>query len=160
MSEGELKHILEFAEGLTKPVRNCGTRWIAHTPVWVVYGAPTKDHLRNWKSTSVFLYLRVYMELLTPISQLSLSLQKEEINPGEAKDDLDVIKKLKRMKDIENETKTSTVKNFISVFRKKNFPGELKNIDDGKKERGFNLVATVIEVRVEEKNCCFLHISL
>ena len=114
----ELKHTFEFEEGRTKPVRSCGTRWMAHKLNAIrltvdkfglymehlerittdpSYKKPMqskiKGYLGAWKKSSILVHLRFYIELLTPIFHLSLSLQKEEMNPVKAIDALYVIQK-------------------------------------------------------------------
>ena len=42
------------------------------------------SYWRHIKLSSILLHLCFYIELLTPISQLSLTLQKGEINPVKA----------------------------------------------------------------------------
>ena len=119
----ELQKTFEFEEAGTKPVRSCGTRWITHklnamrllVDKFGLYmqhlenitkdksyktqmQSKVKGYLKTWKKPSTLLHLCFYIDLLTPVAQLSLALQREEINPVNAIDALDSIqKKLRRL---------------------------------------------------------------
>ena len=110
----ELKDLYEFEQGGVKPLRSCGTRWIAHNEVLIdkigLYmqhpeemgadksyksdqRAKLKGYLTQWRKTSMLLNLGFYFELLQPASCLSLALQEEELDPVRAIDALMTIKK-------------------------------------------------------------------
>ena len=101
-----------------KPLRSCGTRWIAHKTNAMrllidKFGlymqhleemaadksyksdqrAKLKGYLTQWRNTSMLLNLGFYFELLQPASCLSLALQEEELDPVRAIDALLTIKK-------------------------------------------------------------------
>ena len=190
----ELKHTFEFEEGRTKPVRSCGTRWIAHklnamrliVDKFGLYMEhlermtrdrsykkqmqSKKGYLKVWKNTPILVHFCFYIELLTPISHLSLALQKEEINPVKAIDALDVIQlKLKRLRKkpvhayktiIELQKKCDnddTGEKIYQGFHLKRLPDEIKNVE-AKKEREFNLIANVIEIRLKDHDSYHLNL--
>ena len=111
----ELKDLYQFEQGGVKPLRNCGTRWIAHKTnamrllidkigLYMQHleemaadksckRAKLKGYLTQWRKTSMLLNLGFYFELLQPASCLSLALQEEELDPVRAIDALLTIKR-------------------------------------------------------------------
>ena len=107
-----------------------------------------KGYLKTWKKPSILLHLCFYIDLLTPVAQLSLALQREEINHVNAIDALDSIqKKLRRLmekpfhdfksiselkrKCTENEFGEMVYQGFLLKF----LTEEITNIAEKKKER-------------------------
>ena len=101
-----LKDMYEFTNGSLKPVRSNGTRWIAHKikamrVLLDKYGlymkhlaemaedksyksdqrAKIKGYLTKWKKTNMLMNMAFYLDALQPVSYLSLSLQREDIDP-------------------------------------------------------------------------------
>ena len=99
----------DFKLGTVKPIRACGTRWISHKLAAIrvafdKYGlfishikemsqdksyassarAKMTGYLRSWNRTAMIVKLGFYIDMLEPISKLSLALQSDEIDPVRA----------------------------------------------------------------------------
>ena len=99
----------DFELGTVKPIRACGTRWISHKLAAMCvafdkYGlfishikemsqdkscassarAKMTGYLRSWNRTAMIVKLGFYIDMLEPISKLSLALQSDEIDPVQA----------------------------------------------------------------------------
>ena len=122
----QLKEVYEFESGTLKPLRSTGTRWIIHKlpAIHLIidkFGlymrhlddmvadksytsnmrAKVKGFLDRWKKTSVLVNLCFYLEILIPVSKLSLALQQGDIDTVKAIDALVTIKeKLVNLKEI------------------------------------------------------------
>ena len=192
----ELQKTFEFEEGGTKPVRSCGTCWITHklnamrllVDKFGLYmqhlenitkdksyktqmQSKVKGYLKTWKKPSTLLHLCFYIDLLTPVAQLSLALQREEINPVNAIDALGSIQqKLRRLmekpfhdfKSISEFKRKCTENEFGEMvyqgFHLKFLTEEITNIAEKKKERELGLISDVIEERLKDNDSYYLNL--
>ena len=133
---------MEFDEGGVKPKKSSGSRWISHKLAamkmcldkWGIYiqhletmtehesitgkdKAKMKGYLRRWKSTRMPLLLALFIDILTIPSILSLTFQKETIDPVQS------VRALKKAKDrlVQFEKKAfeklPNVRNFLSKIK-------------------------------------------
>ena len=133
---------MEFDEGGVKPKKSSGSRWISHQLAamkmcldkWGIYiqhletmtehesitgkdKAKMKGYLRRWKSTRMPLLLALFIDILTIPSILSLTFQKETIDPVQS------VRALKKAKDrlVQFEKKAfeklPNVRNFLSKIK-------------------------------------------
>ena len=98
MLHEEMKHTFEFDDGRAKPLRSCGLGgshtvtsmrlllnkfglYMKHMEEMVndktfkpAMRAKVQGYLKTWKKTSILVQLALYIDLMAPISQLSLVL--------------------------------------------------------------------------------------
>ncbi len=136
---------MEFDEGGVKPKKSSGSRWISHKLAamkmcldkWGVYiqhletmtedetitskdKAKMKGYLRRWNSSRMPLLLALFIDMLTIPSILSLTFQKETIDPVQT---VRALKKTKeRLVQFEKRAfeKLLNVRNFLSKIKEMN----------------------------------------
>lgn len=106
-----VRETFEFEDGGVRPIRACGTRWLAHktnaiSRILDKYGiyithlenvasdknyakdqqSKMKGYLKDWRTTKMLVNLCFYLDILSPLKKLSLILQKEGVDTVEAAD--------------------------------------------------------------------------
>ena len=99
----DLKQVFDLSKGGNRPIRSCGTRWVTHKRkalqrlvdrygVYIAHlstlvedtslkasdRARLMGYLRKWKKPEVLVSCTLYIEVMKPISLLSLTLQGEK----------------------------------------------------------------------------------
>ncbi|CAB4003716.1 zinc finger 862-like [Paramuricea clavata] len=136
------KETMEFDEGGIKPKKSSGSRWISHKLAamkmcldkWGLYiqhletmtedetitskdKAKLKGYLKRWKSSRIPLLLALFIDILTIPSILSLTFQKEKIDPVQTAKALN--KARERLAQFEKKAfkKLPNVRNFLSKIK-------------------------------------------
>ena len=151
---------MEFDEGGVKPKKSSGSRWISHKLAamkmcldkWGVYiqhletmtedetitskeKAKMKGYLKRWKSSRMPLLLSLFIDILTIPSILSLTFQKETIDPVQT---VRAFKKVKeRLVQFEKKAfeKLPNVTNFLSKIKEVNGQFFYQNVELSSFER-------------------------
>ena len=105
----EYEKVYEFEDGILKPKKASGNRWICHKLAalklckdkWGLFishlrniindptyntseQAKMKGYLKTWKRSKMILQVSFFIELLNISATLSLVFQKEDINPADS----------------------------------------------------------------------------